>query len=264
MGSSDLVPGRLTVARMRCKQWGCSFCAEKNRLQWRAYLLDTLNKRFKDEKWCFITLTAHPKAHVTPALSLKNIKQVWDKIYDKMRYKYKRKLSYVITFETHKSGRYHLHALINLGMEYDEKDFEIDVGLSGKALIAREKRHPDCLWLKQASISSGGGPMVHLTRVRARDTGIEHAGLIVGYIIKYISKMAVITNWPPRARRIITTQDIGSPKKKGRSGFDWHVVKRLTVPDVLRGTVYSLDLNRAIELSDFDENGLYPPENEEG
>lgn len=262
MGSHEIVPGRLTIARMRCKQWSCAFCAERNKAQWRAYLLDTLNKRYRGEKWCFITLTAHKNAHVTPALSLKNIKQAWDKIYDKMRYRYKRKLSYVMTFEQHKSGRYHLHALINVGAEYDAHGFNIDDYLAGNALVAREKRHPECVWLKSAAVASGGGYMVHMTRVKARDTGTEHAGLVVGYIIKYISKMAVITNWPPRARRIITTQDIGSPKKKGKSGFGWHVIKRITIPDVLRGEVYSLDLNRPLERSDFDKTGLYPPEQE--
>lgn len=262
MGSSDIVPGRLTVARMRCKQWDCDYCAIRNQRQWRAYLLDTLNKRFQGEQWCFITLTAHAKAHVTPAISLKNIKQAWDKIYDKMRYRYKRKLSYVITFEQHKSGRFHLHALINIGEDYDAKNFEIDASLGGQALKAREKRHPDCIWLKAVSVASGGGFMVHMSRIRDRATGAAHAGLVVGYILKYISKMAVITNWPKRARRIITTQDIGSPRKKGKSGFDWHVIKRITIPDINRGEVYSLDLNRPLARSDFDRLGLYPPEEE--
>lgn len=262
MGSSNLVPGRLTVARMRCKQWSCLYCAERNKRQWRAYLIDTLNKRFQGEKWCFVTLTAHPKAHITPAISLKNIKQVWDAVYDKLRYKFKRKLSYVVTFEQHKKGTYHLHALINIGGEYDGFNFEIDADLSRERTIAREKRHPLAVWLKEASVSSGGGPQVHITRVMARKTGVEHAGLVVGYIVKYISKMSEIASFPPRMRRICTTQDIGSPKSKGKSGFDWHRITRLTIPDVLRGKVYSLDLNRELERGDFDASGLYPPDDE--
>lgn len=262
MGSEKIVPGRLTIARMRCKQWSCAFCADKNRAQWRAFLIDTLNKRFAGEKWCFVTLTANPNAHITPAMSLKNIKQAWGKLYDKMRYRYKRKLSYVITFEAHKSGRFHLHALINIGAEYDAHGFYIADDLAGAALVRREKRHPECIWLKDASARSGGGYMVHMTRVKVRATGVEHAGLVVGYIVKYISKMSEIASFPPRARRIITTPDIGSPKTKGKSGFEWHVIKRVTIRDTLFREVYSLDLNRALARQDFDDGGLYPPDDE--
>lgn len=263
IASDELVIGRVTLARMRCRKWSCPVCGPKNAQQWRAFLLDTFTKRMRDKRWVFVTLTAHQNAHISPEMSLKNLKQVWDKLYDRLRYKTGRALSWVMVYERHKSGRFHLHMLVDLGEEYDAYHFLISPDLDRAAKIKREKRHPLCIWLKEMSIKNGGGKIVHMTRIKEGDTSLDNVRLAVGYVTKYFTKAVEFPDFPERMRRIGSSRDIGSPRTKGKSGFKWYVKRYIALGEIERIEHYSLDKNGPLERADFDEWGFYPPEHEE-
>lgn len=255
--SKEYAPGQLSVVRARCKMWGCEYCAKKNAEIWRAHLLETFNNKMQSEKWCFLTITAHPKAHITPEMTILNLQQVWKRLYDRMRRHYKKPISYVRVFEEHKKKTFHMHVIVNIGAEYDKHNI---IPKTKKQELA----HPECVWLKTNVAQLGGGPQCHMKRIKDYDKNNEHVGLVVGYVTKYIMKNAQLTVFPKNQRRIQTSRDIGSPDTKRDDDLDWKP----------RSGIYESDLHenhRVVDIStgfvirmEYFENVsfIYPPEHE--
>src|SRR6187549_247359 len=183
MVSYDHKPGYAVISRISCKMWGCPACGPQNALNWRAYLLSKFNKDLKQEEWCFFTITAHRKAHKAGAMqTLKNLQQVWKKLYDHLLRRYgPAHMQYVRVFEQHKTGRYHMHFLLNCGAEYDAHNYIIKN-------LRSEFYHPECKWLRKVCAKLGGGWRVHIRRVWEAETKTANVGLVVGYIISYVGK----------------------------------------------------------------------------
>lgn len=255
LSSEDHTPGRLTIARMRCKMWSCEYCGKVNARRWRAHLLSRFNDHLKEE-WVFVTLTAHANAHVTPAMSVKNLQQTWKKLYDRLRRHYSKKIEYIRVFEAHKSGRYHMHLLLNVGTEYDAH------GLQPRTL-KEELRHPECRWLSKAAAESGGGWRVHMRRVKDYETGTSNAGLVVGYITKYMSKN-IGQSWFPKGQCLIyPSRGVGSPARRPPSAATWRPRSGIYRDDVFQyREIFDVTANHRVTTDDFLDEFIYPPDSE--
>lgn len=258
LASQDFKPGFIAITRMRCKQWDCEFCSIKNGDMWRAHLLDTFLRRMLEKHWVFVTLTAPSWSHHNPMKSLTKLKRAWGKMYDKLRYKNKGRLSYVMVYETHESGAFHCHALVDMGVIYDAFNAPIDATLQGEERVDAEKAHPFGKWLKNAAVDAKAGWVCHATRIQEGDTSQDNCRLAVGYVTKYFTKGAAEMKMPPRWRRIGTSRDIGSPKTKAKKEFSWQVRQFITPKDAQQIPHYLLGEEREIDASDFGDEGIYP------
>jgi hypothetical protein len=253
--SPDYKPDRLTVARLRCKQWTCDFCASRNLNQWRIHLLKRFDTDFRDTKFCFMTITVPPHLHGKPIESVSRLQDVWGKLYHLMRREYKEKFTYVYMYEAHKSGTYHLHALISLGEIYDDMaaKSEWDGILD---------HHPVARWLRDTLPSIGAGWKCDIRRVYSTN-GLRDSVSAVLYAIKYMSKSKTWKQFKKHARRIGVSQDIGGLPKPKKGELNWSPTKYLTLKDLERyGTIEDLSIGREISEKDF-QHGYYPPEYDE-
>lgn len=254
MLSEDFRPGYTTLIRIRCEQWSCSDCGPINAQRWRAYLLDRFNKVFRDEKWCFFTITAHKNAHRAGAIAtLKNLQSAWKRLYDRLRRKFGEGLEYVRVFEQHKTGRYHMHFLLNVGAAYDKHEFPIKDDLD-------EFRHPMCKWLRKTMAQLGAGWRVHVRRVWERKTKTANVGLVVGYMIKYMGKNMSIMEFPKHQRRIQTSRNVGSPDTNARGKGTWMHMRELP-ETALRATKKIVDMStgEVLTRASFEGESYYPP-----
>lgn len=259
IGSWDFKPGYLSIARMRCRQWDCEFCAVKNADMWRAHLLHTFCELMADKRWIFVTLTVPGELHsLSVNVSLERLKKAWNGMYDKLRYKNGGRLSYVLVYETHKSGIFHVHALCDMGDCYDEYRVTINYKLPHDERILAEKDHPFCLWLREKATDEKLGWVCHATRIREGETGKDNARLAVGYITKYFSKAVNEIVLPKRARRICTSRDIGSPRSKSTKKYEWALKPAVHWKHAMQLPHWLISEDRGLQASDFGDDGYYP------
>lgn len=254
MISEDFRPGYTSLVRISCKQWECPQCGPQNALQWRAYMLDRFNKAFGHEKWCFITITASGAAHRQGAeKTLRDLQKGWKRLYDRMRRHYDKKIEYIRVFEKHKSGRYHMHALVNVGAEYDKHEFIAEN-------LRREFRHPENIWLKKACVALGLGWRCHIKRVWDDVKKTENVGLVVGYILKYMGKDMAFTGFPKHQRRVQTSRAIGSPQTAKTGRGTWTHLRELPIT-ALAGYKKLIDISTGEILTpmSFEGEHYYPP-----
>lgn len=253
--SLDFRMGFITLVRVSCKMWNCPCCREKNARNWRAYLLDTFNKRLGHEAWCFFTITAHRNAHKHSAeMTIRNLQQVWKPLYDRLRRFYNKRLEYVRIFERHKSGRFHMHILINVGLEYDEEQYVIKDVLS-------EFRHPHNRWLRVACSELGGGWRCHIRRVWDDQKRSSNVGLVVGYLLKYMGKDMASFAFPKHQRRIQTSRKIGSPKRNAKGVGTWEHKREIHQTYLVEAKKRIVDMTtgEVLTIRSFGGEAYYPP-----
>lgn len=256
--SEDYKPGFIALTRMRCRQWDCEYCKTKNGDMWRAHLLHQFCDNFPHKRWVFITITAPSWAHSNPKKSLQVLKQAWGKLYDRLRYKNGGDLSYVLIWETHKSGAFHLHALVDMGDVYDGYAFDITALMPEKTLIEAEKAHPFCVWLKEMAVKSKAGWVCHARRIREGETGKDNARLAVGYVTKYFAKGLGDMELPKRWRRVQTSRDIGSPRTAMKEKFTWRMRTYVDMYEAQLHPHWLIQENRVLGARDFGDDGIYP------
>lgn len=254
MFSRDFKPGYVTLIRIRCEMWSCPDCGAINAQRWRAYLLKRFNQTgMREKSWVFATITAHRDAHKAGAIeTLKNLQIAWKRLYDRLLRRYG-KFEYVRVFEQHKSGRYHMHFLMDIGEHYDRHDFLIKDPLD-------EFRHPECKWLRSTMAQLKAGWRVHMRRVWEAKTRTANVGLVVGYIMKYMSKNVSLMEFPKHQRRIQTSRNIGSPNTDAKGRGTWEHAREIS-KDVLRRGEKWVDASTGEVLTDasFEGEHYYPP-----
>jgi len=244
--------GNLKIARLRCKEWDCEYCARKNMSIWRAHIIETVNRMAGD--WFFVTLTAHGNSH-RAGKTIENLKTAWGKLYDRLNRYYDRKvltphpktIEYVMLFERHKqTGKitYHIHAIMRMNLLGNNK-------WNGKK---EYWYHPELHnWFKDNAAECGAGFMAHAARIED-----SNAGLVAAYITKYMTKDAqTLQNFPKHARRISTSRGFGSPNLDKEGGWRFRQY-------VLIGEYYAYDsitdvsTGERLNAASFGLKGLYP------
>lgn len=222
---------------------------------WRRHLLERFQGKLKGKSWCFMTLTAAPELHGQPEKSVAVFQEIWKRLYDLLRRYVGEKISYVYMYEAHKSGTYHMHALLSVGLFYDQWQI---------AYVWKNPldRHPLQRWLKDLLPKLGGGFIVDIRRVHSR-YGLSDGVSAVLYSIKYFAKAKDWKRFKKHARRIGASQDIGGLPKPPKTDHNWTVEPWIRIEEYYaHGIVHDLSVRRDIKPPDF-ENGYYPPANGE-
>lgn len=240
ISASDIQSNTTLLAHMRCKMWSCEYCAAKNRLIWRAHIIDTINRLSSDDHetygamrdWTFITLTSHRKMRGEQA-SLKCLREGWKKLYDRIRRKYGRehRVEYIRVWELHKDGTYHNHAIIGA--------------------------HIETRWLQDNAAECGMGYKTDAQNI------VGHPGRVAAYITKYMTK--AIGEYTKGLRRVQGSKAF-SLSDKQETKYDWRYMGFYSAVDLLNdlqttSAVYDLTYKRVLTLDDMGETGYYEPEN---
>lgn len=241
----------MLVARLRCGMWSCDYCANKNRMIWRAHIIDRVNKLGGD--WLFLTITAHRNAHKANK-TVVNLKNAWKRLYDRLRYKFKgQKLEYVWLYERHstmdnkgrKKSTFHVHALLRAYIDGR------NVWNEARGFWYHAPMHN---WLKDNAAAVGAGFMCHASKIED-----SNGGLVAAYITKYMTKAAQdLGKFPKRARRISVSRGFGSPKKQ-ETGLHWEFRAHVLRGDVARHIkTTDVTTGERVTLAHFDDEELYP------
>jgi hypothetical protein len=241
----------MTMAR--CKQWDCGYCAKRNRSQWHAVVLKYMTAGAASQTWVFYTITARGenRGYIR---SMRTVQQGFAKLIKRMsRMKVGQggKLSYVRVYEKHADGSIHIHMIANLVPD-DLKPLKI-VKIKDVARKVGKGSRTLC----NAAVSCGLGNIFQCERVNTDD-----AGLLTGYITKYMTKGA--HQMPKGVRRIQTSRDIKF--KTAPSGdYQWAITKTFTFRDftfyrlVVNVLITDLNSMKKIHYNDFDDNDNYKP-----
>jgi len=253
-------PQMSKLTRTRCKMWDCRFCAVVNRKRWRAALLAYLNSVAGKEKvWSFNTITVpraihkHANAEFRMSLSLAFIRKNWDKLIKRLKREYGN-FSYVRVLEQHQSGVLHIHLLSS----FHHTDLHVGIGKKG----ASYSYSPS---FKRHLTETGFGFITNSQNILDEHGESANAGLVVGYITKYMTKQSDAFAQAvagKRVRRVLTSRDIGSPKQV-ESEEQWFLRDGVYLFEVLIDESYGriwVDLNTGaiITLDDFPNGDIYP------
>ena len=237
------------LIRLRCKKWSCEFCAEINKREWRYHLRD----KFKDfDQFSFITITClgwQHRENMTLAMLMKS----WPNLRKRLKRAFG-KFSYVRVFEQHKSGEFHLHALIT----YCPRDAFTAQGKRSKAWskVGRAWRYrgEGYAELLHHVNELGLGYVCDLTPLLC-DEKHGQANGVIAYVTKYMHKQERLM----KGVRWVQC-DKGTPKR-GRVGDDvWELCHRVTAEtlDYHEGQINDLTRRKIITYDDL-VDGSYPP-----
>jgi hypothetical protein len=187
-------------------------------------------------------------------MTIRNLQQVWKPLYDRLRRRYKKRLEYVRIFEQHESGCYHMHILLNCGLEYDKHAFII-------GNKDDELRHPECNWLSDTCAELGGGWRVHIRRVWDDIARTSNVGLVVGYILKYMGKGLGGMFFPKHQRRIQTSRAIGSPATNAKGIGTWEHKREIGIAYLseVKKRIVDMTTGEILTPRSFEGESYYPP-----
>lgn len=164
---------RILVTRANCGQWSCPACAKRQRDTWAVRVFKGVERLSGEgmDNWAFVTLTSNGK--------LRNFQQTlhvfpdaWAKLSARMRREYG-KPAYVLVPERHQNGRLHFHMIVGAAVTWD--------------------------WLHENAPQCGFGWKV--------DAGaLANPAMCSWYISKYITKEFCTAPYPPKFKRIRTSQ----------------------------------------------------------
>jgi len=243
---------RVLFTRLRCGQWSCEYCAQKNRDIWRAHLTDTL-PRISDH-WWFITLTAHEHLRSATA-SLKNIRDNLDKLFKRLRRIFKH-VHYVRVYEKHPTSEARHAHLVMCGMSPYLLRLAARSGMDEFVPLLERTSHRGTwtlkTWFKKTARALGLGYQVDCQRVK-------NALQTTGYVVKYLTKSFQDLH-EKGLRHVQTSREIGAPKPE--TVYTWKVVSFVTARDFTAGDmVLDLQTGEALDSAYFEEHDYYPIEN---
>lgn len=246
-------PGNICLfTRLRCRSWGCEYCARKNAAMWRNFLAGQLP--IISDNWWMVTLTAHSETRTLEA-SYQNLQRGVGVALKRIRRCFS-PVEYVRVYEKHpQSNAIHAHLLVSGLTEYVSWRMNPNKTVSFKPQPTRPSRkgywHIRTYLSKQAH-ESKIGYSVAVERCRDR-----HA---VFYVTKYLTKSAQEISIKG-LRHVSTSHRVGSPGNE--SGNRWEVGNFITSLDV-RENERVQDVQKCISLSyrEMVQYGVYPPETE--
>lgn len=234
---------KVILTRVRCKQWDCTFCAQLNRRQWQARMIQTVEAHITDD-WGFWTLTAHRKQRGWDK-SIGNLQSGWKRLYDRLRRKFKATpdapFMYARVYERHKDGSAHWHMIANrLPDDYIEPVNKNDRGSR---------------WLSDNAAQVGLGWKTHVVQ-----TQVKAAPYIVSYCTKYMTK--AIANMPAGTRRVQTSRGWTGYHESNPNDFVWSHHDALFLTAAVRfwsqgKTIRDVDRNHTITVDDFQFYDFY-------
>lgn len=257
--TDEIAPYKLTLARVRCKQWSCLYCAQKNAQMWRVALTRQMIDKFPNEKWSFFTITVHLKEHKNLSEEERSRKsaRVFRDNADALMKRLKRQhgnFAYVRVLEEHKQGGLHAHFVASFHFDDLKKEKRKDKYVT----ISKS--------LKKHAIDCGFGYITHAENLIDKENNEQWASKrVVGYVTKYVTKDSEhFTDFRSglNIRKIQTSRQFISPfnPKYKEQDITWHIgfPIHVSLAEELDFSIYDLNRKKQLEPNDFAGNGHYP------
>lgn len=254
---------RALLARLRCKQWSCDYCAKQNSLAWRKHLYANMPKF--GLKWTFITITCLGDYHRAKTTYAK-LTQEWGKVLKRLkRYTNNNDLAFIRIFELHKSGQVHCHALI----QFNDSD---SLNKRAYRLIKNPKtgvkelkyRGVGYAYFKNLLSDLGLGKQFDYTPLIDFETRDNvNLSQVVGYVLKYITKnddeTGHIHDLPKGARKIITSRGLSlKDEKTSLDAISWSLKPVVTIDFVAQYETIDITTHKKVTFDDFENSDFYP------
>lgn len=245
-------PKEALFTRLRCKQWTCEYCAEKNARTWQYWLIKRLPQVSQD--WYFLTLTAHPETRAEYA-SLQNIRTKIDRLIKRVKRVWGNDIEYVRVFEPHPTSKaIHVHFIISGITPYVVNGCSVKLRPMTIGVTTRTGHRGTWAaqtWFKKVAVELKMGYMAHVKRLEGNTEKTAF------YITKYTTKDqgAIHVRY---LRHIQVTQGIGKPQFD--ETYQWTPVSYITAEMVGHKTkVKDLDTGFIIEGDNYWEHTSYYP-----
>lgn len=245
------VMGRDVAVRLRCKSWGCDYCAKKNASIWRAHLLQRLPE--VSDEWWILTLTAPPWAR-SRAESIKSIRKSVEAFFKRCKRVFGEAMDYVRVYEKHPtSNALHSHFIVSgftpfVAMGCSVKLQPVAVGITSRPY--RSGVWAIRTWIKKTCQELKMGRIADCQKIEGPAINP------VLYVMKYTTK-AQQDLGIKGLRHIQTTRRIGGPKQEGNP--NWKTGPYLTRYTFPKGSKI-IDLNTGEIIGDeyWEKYSLWP------
>lgn len=244
---------KILLVRLRCKQWSCPYCEQKNRAMWRAHLHQKLPQI--NANWSFLTITAMGENHRN-STTLEVLIGSWDKLMKRLRRAFG-SFEYVRIYEQHRSGEFHVHMLIShVPCDVrDESAWKFARTKRGeKWSMVRRYRGVGYQKLRDASMGVGLGEVTDFSPLVGDSGAFFDVIHVVRYVTKYMTKN--VANMPKGTRRIQCSSRIGGLRNEGNP--NWIVRDSVGWATVANSDVYDLDTKKRVTMDDLGDHGYYP------
>lgn len=247
-------PKEAIFTRLRCKQWTCDYCAEKNARIWQFWLIKRLPEVSQD--WYFVTLTAHPETRSEYA-SLENIRAKIDRLIKRVRRVWGNDIEYVRVFEPHPTSKaIHVHFIMSGITPYVVPGCSIKLRPMAVGVLSRKGHRGTWAtqtWFKMVCHELKMGYMAHVKHLEG------NAEKTAFYITKYSTKDqgAIHVRY---LRHIQVTQGIGKPQFEDT--YVWTPASYITPYTFTEPNtrVTDLDTGLVIDNDFWEHTGFYPNE----
>lgn len=247
-------PKEALFTRLRCKQWTCEYCAEKNARTWQYWLIKRLPEVSQD--WYFLTLTAHPETRSEYA-SLENIRTKIDRLIKRVKRVWGNDIEYVRVFEPHPTSKaIHVHFIISGITPYVVRGCSVKLQPMAVGVLTRKGHRGTWAaqtWFKMTAQELKMGYMAHVKRLEG------NAEKTAFYITKYTTKDQGAIH-VPHLRHVQVTKGIGSPQFD--ETYDWTPVSYITARtfEEPNTQIKDLDTGRIIDNNFWESHSFYPNE----
>lgn len=244
------------VTRLRCKQWACEYCAEKNARIWQYWLVKRLPEISPD--WFLITLTANENTRTTLA-SLENLRNGIDALIKRMKRVWGDDIEYVRVFEKHPTSQaIHVHIIMTGITPYVVHGCSVKLRPMAIGVTNRTGHRGTwslTTWLK---INARALKMGYIAHSKQLEGDPKTAAF---YLTKYLTKdMQAID--VPYLRHVQVTKGIGSPQFE--KTYDWVPVSYITARtfDEPNTQVKDIDTGEIIDNRYWEVYSFYPQSDE--
>lgn len=250
---------RVTLGRLRCKQWACPYCARENQREIRQFLLTTISK-MADREWFFMTITARGdtrgriESYKQLAKGIDRLIKAFNRVWNRV--------DYVRVYEVHpKSEAIHAHFLVSNLTPF----VRVEKSKNGRkkytpANTRAAKRGYWTLYtfVKKMSHRSGMGYMADVSQVEHGADGISNVTRYITKITSYLTKESQSIDIKG-IRHVQTSRAIGSIK--ARREFTGEIGQAIPYSAIPRGfSLIDRDTGEVIQFEYWLENGFYPPQ----
>lgn len=240
------------LTRLRCKQWSCDYCADKNARSWQYWLIKRLPEL--SNEWYLVTLTANSKTRTTLA-SLENLRSNIDRLIKRMRRVFGDEIEYVRVYEKHPTSQaIHVHFIMCGLSPYVAVGCSKNLQPMAIGVLTREARNG--IWALKTWIKKTCGEikMGYIADAKLLKGDAVNAAF---YVTKYLTKDMQSID-VPYLRHVQVTKNIGSPEFEKK--YNWVPVSYITAETVGHKTIVTdIDTGFVIEGDNFWEHtGFYP------
>jgi len=247
-------PKEAIFTRLRCKQWTCDYCADKNARTWQYWLIKRLPE--VSGEWWLLTITAHRNTR-SQALSLANIRTKIDTLIKRVKRVWGNDIEYVRVFEKHPSSEaIHAHLVISGLTPYVVNGYSVKHRPMSIGVLTRTAWNGTWsvkTWFKKTCQDLKMGMQADVQLIN------DNPSRAAFYVTKYLTKDQQAFH-VAHLRHVQVTQGIGKPKFD--SEYQWTPASYITTYTFEAGTkVTDIDTGFIIDNNYWETKGFYPDDN---